>query len=176
MIESTLPLIPVPTTVLRPAPRISCNCGCPEDDTTADAPPSARCIKDEKESVEAATALPLAGVLLLLLLVGLLLLLLLFAEVPPPPLLEDDTDMVATADKRAASAPCESTIVVIQAEWGSGGNRTRVMIPGTTSEKYRDTKVDIRDDLPTPSGRTIKRRHGKNRSRRLLSALVKIKE
>lgn len=149
MIESTLPLIPVPTTVLRPAPRISCNCGCPEDDTTADAPPSARCIKDEKESVEAAAALPLAGALLLLV-VGLLLLLLLFAEVP---LLEDDTDMVATADRRAASAPCESTMVVIQAEWGSGGNRTRVMIPGTTSEKYRDTKVDIRDDLPTPSGR-----------------------
>jgi len=42
-------------------------------------------------------------------------------------------------------------MVVMQDEFGSGGNLTRVMIPGTTSEKYRDTKVDINEDLPTPS-------------------------
>ena len=59
--------------------------------------------------------------------------------------------MFATADIRAASPPCESTIVVIQEFSGSGGNRTLVMIPGTTSEKCLDTKVDIREDLPTPS-------------------------
>jgi hypothetical protein len=44
-------------------------------------------------------------------------------------------DMVATAEIKAASPPCESTIVVMQLESGSGGNRTRVMIPGTTSAK-----------------------------------------
>jgi hypothetical protein len=59
--------------------------------------------------------------------------------------------MFATADINAASPPCESTIVVMQEFSGSGGNRTLVIIPGTTSEKCLDTKVDIRDDLPTPS-------------------------
>ena len=34
---------------------------------------------------------------------------------------------------------------------GSGGSRTRVMTPGTTSEKCRDTKVETREDFPTPS-------------------------
>lgn len=58
---------------------------------------------------------------------------------------------LATADIKAASPPCESTIVVMQEFSGSGGNRTLVMIPGTTSEKCLDTKVDIRDDFPTPS-------------------------
>mgnify|MGYP003565360121 CR=1 FL=1 len=70
---------------------------------------------------------------------------------------EDDKDIVAAAESKAESAPCESTIVVIHLEFGSGGNLTRVMIPGTTSEKYRDTKVDISDDLPTPSGKTAKK-------------------
>ena len=60
-------------------------------------------------------------------------------------------DMVATADINAASPPCESTIVVMHEFSGSGGNRTRVIIPGTTSEKCRETNVDINDDLPTPS-------------------------
>mmetsp|Transcript_92544 Transcript_92544/g.188418 ORF Transcript_92544/g.188418 Transcript_92544/m.188418 type:complete len:267 (+) Transcript_92544:272-1072(+) len=60
-------------------------------------------------------------------------------------------DMFATADMRAASPPCESTMVVMQEFSGSGGNRTLVMIPGTTSEKCLETKVDMRDDLPTPS-------------------------
>ena len=53
----------------------------------------------------------------------------------------------------ATSPAWESTMVVIPpcgAE--SGGNRTRVMRPGTPcSIKYRDTKVDINDDLPTPA-------------------------
>ena len=60
-------------------------------------------------------------------------------------------DIFATADIKAASPPCESTIVVIQEFSGSGGNRTRVIMPGTTSEKCLDTKVEMRDDLPTPS-------------------------
>ena len=60
--------------------------------------------------------------------------------------------MFATAEIKAASPPCESTIVVIQEFSGSGGNRTLVMIPGTTSEKCLETKVDIKEDLPTPSG------------------------
>ena len=80
---------------------------------------SARCIKEEKESV----------------------------EVAPAP----DKDMWATAESKAESAPWESTMVVIQEEFGSGGNRTLVMTPGTTSEKYLDTKVEMRDDFPTPS-------------------------
>jgi hypothetical protein len=42
-------------------------------------------------------------------------------------------------------------MVVIQEFSGSGGRRTRVMIPGTTSEKCLDTKVEMREDLPTPS-------------------------
>jgi hypothetical protein len=43
-------------------------------------------------------------------------------------------------------------MVVIQDDkCGSGGNRTRVMIPGTTSEKYRETNVEIKEDFPTPS-------------------------
>jgi hypothetical protein len=46
-----------------------------------------------------------------------------------------DNVKAATADIKAASPPCESTMVVTQAFSGSGGNRTRVMIPGTTSEK-----------------------------------------
>ena len=54
------------------------------------------------------------------------------------------------ADSNAESAPCESTMVVMQECCGSGGRRTRVMIPGTISEKCRDTKVEMRDDLPTP--------------------------
>jgi hypothetical protein len=60
-------------------------------------------------------------------------------------------DIFATADINAASPPCESTMVVIQEFSGSGGNRTLVIIPGTTSEKCLETKVEIRDDLPTPS-------------------------
>ena len=63
---------------------------------------SARCIKDEKESVDTA---------------------------------EEDIDMAATAESSAESAPWESTIVVIQEEFGSGGSLTLVIIPGTTSEK-----------------------------------------
>ena len=59
--------------------------------------------------------------------------------------------MFATAEIRAASPPCESTIVVIQEFSGSGGNRTLVIIPGTTSEKCLETNVDIKEDLPTPS-------------------------
>ena len=69
---------------------------------------SARCIKEEKESVEA---------------------------LPAAPLVDDDKDMVATADNKAESAPWESTMVVMQEEFGSGGNLTRVIMPGTTSEK-----------------------------------------
>jgi hypothetical protein len=59
--------------------------------------------------------------------------------------------MVATADIRAASPPCESTMVVMHEFSGSGGSLTRVMMPGTTSEKCRETKVEIREDFPTPS-------------------------
>ena len=59
-------------------------------------------------------------------------------------------DMLATADINAASPPCESTIVVMQ-EFSAGGSRTRVIMPGTTSEKCLETNVDISDDLPTPS-------------------------
>ena len=55
---------------------------------------------------------------------------------------------------RVASAPRESIMVVIQfLEAGSGGRRTLVMTPGTTSEKCRDTKVETRQDFPTPSAR-----------------------
>ena len=57
----------------------------------------------------------------------------------------------ATAEINAASPPCESTMVVMQEFSGSGGNRTLVMMPGTTSEKCLETKVDIKEDLPTPS-------------------------
>ena len=53
-------------------------------------------------------------------------------ELEEPPVA---SDMAATAEIKAASPPCESTMVVIQLESGSGGKRTRVMIPGTTSEK-----------------------------------------
>jgi hypothetical protein len=68
-------------------------------------------------------------------------------------------DMVAKADDKATSPPCESTIVVMHEFSGSGGSRTRVMMPGTTSEKCLDTKVDIKDDFPTPSTkRKTKRR------------------
>ena len=42
-------------------------------------------------------------------------------------------------------------MVVIQLLSGSGGSRTWVINPGTISEKWRETKVDIRDDFPTPS-------------------------
>jgi hypothetical protein len=42
-------------------------------------------------------------------------------------------------------------MVVTQLVSGSGGSRTRVMIPGTASLKYRLTKVLIKLDLPTPS-------------------------
>ena len=66
---------------------------------------SALCRKEEKESVDVA------------------------------PALVDDMDIAATADTKAESAPCESTMVVIQDEFGSGGSLTLVMIPGTTSEK-----------------------------------------
>ena len=66
---------------------------------------SARCKNEEKESVDPAAALV------------------------------DDIDIAATADTKAESAPCESTIVVMQEEFGSGGSLTLVMIPGTTSEK-----------------------------------------
>lgn len=62
-----------------------------------------------------------------------------------------DRDIAATAEIKAASPPCESTMVVIQLESGSGGKRTRVMIPGTTSAKWWDTNVDIKLDFPTPS-------------------------
>ena len=55
--------------------------------------------------------------------------------------------MFATAEIRAASPPCESTIVVIHEFSGSGGNRTLVMIPGTTSEKCLETKVNIKEDF-----------------------------
>ena len=51
----------------------------------------------------------------------------------------------------AASPPCESTMVVMHEFSGSGGNRTRVMMPGTTSEKCLETNVEISDDFPTPS-------------------------
>lgn len=68
-----------------------------------------------------------------------------------PPAAPPDIDMVATADVRAASPPWESTMVVIQEFSGSGGSRTRVIIPGTTSEKCLDTKVEMREDFPTPS-------------------------
>ena len=60
-------------------------------------------------------------------------------------------DMFATTDIKAASPPCESTIVVMHEFSGSGGSRTRVIMPGTISEKCLETKVDMRDDLPTPS-------------------------
>lgn len=60
-------------------------------------------------------------------------------------------DKFASAETSAASPPCESTIVVMQEFSGSGGSRTRVMIPGTTSEKCLETKVDMSDDFPTPS-------------------------
>ena len=76
----------------------------------------------------------------------LLIMLLLDAVVVVPAV-----DIFATADINAASPPCESTMVVIQEFSGSGGNRTLVIIPGTTSEKCLETNVEIRDDLPTPS-------------------------
>jgi hypothetical protein len=57
-----------------------------------------------------------------------------------------------TAERRAASPPCESIIVVMHDElFGSGGRRTLVMIPGTVSEKCLETKVEIREDFPTCS-------------------------
>lgn len=72
---------------------------------------------------------------------------------PPPPMVVvvPGIESVARAAMRAASPPWESTIVVIQEFSGSGGRRTRVMIPGTTSEKCLDTNVEMRDDFPTPS-------------------------
>ena len=75
----------------------------------------------------------------------------LLSDIPMPSVLPVDRDKVAATEERATSPPCESTIVVIQAFCGSGGKRTRVMIPGTTSEKCRDTNVEISDDFPTPS-------------------------
>jgi hypothetical protein len=42
-------------------------------------------------------------------------------------------------------------MVVMQLLSGSGGRRTCVIKPGTISEKCRETKVEMRDDLPTPS-------------------------
>lgn len=69
----------------------------------------------------------------------------------PVELLPGGMAMVATADDNATSPPWESTMVVIHEFSGSGGSRTRVIIPGTTSEKCLDTKVDIKEDLPTPS-------------------------
>lgn len=42
-------------------------------------------------------------------------------------------------------------MVVMHELSGSGGSLTRVIIPGTTSEKCLDTNVDIKDDFPTPS-------------------------
>lgn len=59
--------------------------------------------------------------------------------------------MAVNVEIRAASPPCESTMVVTQELSGSGGNRTLVMIPGTTSAKYRETKVIIYPLIPTSS-------------------------
>jgi hypothetical protein len=73
------------------------------------------------------------------------------APAAPLPLPPPAMDMVATADINAASPPWESTMVVIHEFSGSGGNRTRVIIPGTTSEKCLETNVEINDDFPTPS-------------------------
>jgi hypothetical protein len=69
----------------------------------------------------------------------------------PSPLPPVGRDKVAATEDSATSPPCESTIVVMQAFSGSGGSRTRVMIPGTTSEKCRETNVEIKEDFPTPS-------------------------
>jgi hypothetical protein len=81
----------------------------------------------------------------------------------------------AKADMRAASPPCESTTVVIQAFSVSGGRRTLVMMPGTTSEKCLETKVEMRDDFPTPSvetrNRRSNRRSEKNMPRRMNTAM-----
>ena len=62
-------------------------------------------------------------------------------------------------------------MVVMQDECGSGGSLTRVMMPGTTSEKYRDTKVDIRDDFPQPSDDKINKKQEK-----IVSASVIIRQ
>jgi hypothetical protein len=66
---------------------------------------------------------------------------------PPAP----DNERLVACDNKAASPPWESTIVVIQEFSGSGGSLTRVMIPGTTSEKCLETNVEMREDFPTPS-------------------------
>jgi hypothetical protein len=67
--------------------------------------------------------------------------------------------MVATAEDRATSPPWESTMVVMQEFSGSGGRRTRVIMPGTTSEKCLETKVEIKEDFPTPSFEKKKKRN-----------------
>ena len=51
-------------------------------------------------------------------------------------------------------------MVVMQALSGSGGSLTRVIIPGTTSEKCLDTNVDIKEDFPTPSAKTERKVEG----------------
>jgi hypothetical protein len=82
-------------------------------------------------------------------------------------------DMVAKADDKATSPPCESTIVVMHEFSGSGGSRTRVMMPGTTSEKCLDTKVDIKDDFPTPS---TKRKTKRRTECKIMSKYTRTKE
>jgi hypothetical protein len=75
------------------------------------------------------------------------------------------------ASRRAVSPFCESTMVVTQLVSGSGGSRTRVMMPGTESLKYRLTNELIRLDLPTLSAliRTDNRKRN-NESETLIGA------
>lgn len=56
---------------------------------------------------------------------------------------------IASPSINAVSASCESIMVVVHDVPGSGGNCTRVIIPGTSGENTRDTNVDIKDDFPT---------------------------
>jgi hypothetical protein len=68
------------------------------------------------------------------------------------PLLPKRALLRERASAKATSPSWVSMIVLVQlANCASGGMRTRVMIGGTSSEKCRETKVDTRLDLPTPS-------------------------
>ena len=60
---------------------------------------------------------------------------------------------------KVLSPSCVSIIVVVYLRNdGSGGSLTRVKTPGTFSEKCRETKVDTKLDLPTPSANKWRQR------------------
>ena len=82
-------------------------------------------------------------------------------------LLSDDL-LKVRALLKIVSPSCVSIIVVVHLyKDGSGGRLTRVNIPGTCSEKCRDTNVDIRLDLPTSPmleySKSIAKGYGENK-------------